>query len=73
MSYGRMWICCICPNNVDQVRGRLSVKGFVVSNWVYSYAMQCNVMTIKLMIVASVYYDGDRDVNIDDVTNKKII
>ena len=35
--------------------------------------MQCNVMTIKLTIVASVYYDGDRDVNIDDVTNKKII
>ena len=35
--------------------------------------MKCNVMTIKLMIVASVYYDGDRDVNIDDVTNKKII
>ena len=35
--------------------------------------MQCNVMTIKSMIVAIVYYDGDRDVNIDDVTNKKII
>lgn len=29
-------------------------------------------MTIKSMIVASVYDDGDRDVNIDDVT-KKII
>lgn len=35
--------------------------------------MQCNVMTIKLMLyVASVYDDGDRDVNVDDVT-KKII
>ena len=29
-------------------------------------------MTIKLMIVASVYDDCDRDINIDDVT-KKII
>lgn len=34
--------------------------------------MQCNVMTIKLMLVASVYDDGDRDVNVGDVT-KKII
>lgn len=34
--------------------------------------MQCNVITINLMTVASVYDDGDRGVNIDDVT-KKII
>ena len=61
----------ICSEQLCIFFLKLCFWGFLILGGICN-AMQCNVITINLMTVASVYDDGDRGVNIDDVT-KKII